>query len=281
MAGEEGAYLHIWLWSYQQHETPVPEPLPSTCDMLLICTSDSPLTRPSPFPNSNVFQKLYSSLVLTSACCFLLGGDMTVHEGTGAPRTCWKDLARSQADPWLQVAKHDIPVSALACLVCHWSALVWHWSALVWHSCSPTTGSNSTRLCRRRMAKSSCTPCLLCPPWHHWCPYWKARSRVGVRLRMPFHSHCSPAITFLSPNPSPTRSLLQDCTYPVNSLVIPRLPFLPFKQLLSIQMESGLFLLWGAVRGGNLWPVVPLLLQYRSAVCLLCKGKGGGTQGNL
>lgn len=93
---------------------------------------------------------------------------------------------------------------------------------------------------------------------------------VGVRLRMPFHSHCSPAITFLSPNPSPTQSFLQDHTYPANSLVIPWLPFLPFQWLLSRKMESGLFLLWGAGRRGNLWTVVPLLLQHHSAVRLLC-----------
>lgn len=102
-----------------------------------------------------------------------------------------------------------------------------------------------------------------------------------VRLRWPLHSHCSPGITFLSPNPSPTQSLLQDHTYPANSLVIPSLPFLPLEQLLSLKMESGSFLLCGAGRRGNLWTAVPLLLQHHSAVCLLCQGRGGGMQGNL
>lgn len=92
---------------------------------------------------------------------------------------------------------------------------------------------------------------------------------VGLRLRMPFHSHYSAAITFLSPNPSPIQSLLQDHIYPANSLAIPWLPFLSFEWLFCLKMESGLLLLWGLGRRGNLWTAVPLL-QHRSAVCFLC-----------
>lgn len=85
---------------------------------------------------------------------------------------------------------------------------------------------------------------------------------VAVKLGMPLHFYCSPAITFLSPNPSSTQPLLQYCTYPSNSFVIPWLPFQPFQWLLSLKMESSLFLLWGAGRREQ------LLLQHHSVVCL-------------
>lgn len=95
---------------------------------------------------------------------------------------------------------------------------------------------------------------------------------VAVKLGMPLQFYCSPALTLLSPNPSSTQSLLQYCTYPSNSFVIPWLPFQPFEWLLSLKMESSLFLLWGAGRRENLWK---LILQHLSVVCL-CVGEEVG-----
>lgn len=106
--------------------------------------------------------------------------------------------------PGLQVVKHGVLVSALVC-----------------HSCSPTRGSNTMRPYRWRTAESRCITDVSIGKHDQ-------DESVKVRLRMLFYSHFFPAITLLSPNPSPTPSLLQDCTYPANSLVIPWLPFPPF-----------------------------------------------------
>lgn len=115
--------------------------------------------------------------------------------------------------------------------------------------CSPKTGSKAIRLCRGWLNPAAII-CLVCLSRYNWWPYWNQEESVGVKQGMPLHFYCLPVTTFLSPNPSFTQSLLQ---YPLNSFVILWLSFQPFQWFLSLKMESGLFPLWGAGRGRNLW----------------------------
>lgn len=69
-------------------------------------------------------------------------------EGTGAPQTCWEDLAQSQPDPGLQALNRGVPVRSLAC----------H-RAL----CSPRTGSKTMRLCRGWLSPAASLACSVHP----------------------------------------------------------------------------------------------------------------------
>ena len=165
-----------------------------------------------------------------------MGQDMTVPEGTGHPRPAGKT--------W--------HVLRLLLSSRRWNttcqSLLWSVSAVpLTHAVMPRGRAAGAWLSPAASLASSVHPGITDIRSGKHDP----EESVGVRLWRPFHLHCFLRITLLSPNPPPTQSPLQDHTYPASSLVIARLPFLPLEQLLSLQTESGLLLLWGAGRRGK------------------------------